>query len=64
MLILNLKTPKNFNIFLYQLIVENLIPITHNDLVYLKKMEYYQQTFFVITKMNGKNKNRDNINTY
>ena len=40
-----------------------LIPITHNDLVYLKKTGNYQQTFYVITKNDAKIENRDNINT-
>ena len=33
-----------------------LIPITHQDLAYLKKIGNYQQTFYVVTKNKGKTK--------
>ena len=33
-----------------------MIPITHHDLAYLKKIGNYQQTFYVVTKNNGKAK--------
>ena len=39
------------------------MPITHKDLVYLKKIGNYQQTLYVITKINAKIENRNNINT-
>ena len=34
------------------------------NICYLKKIENYQQTLYVITKNNGKSKNRDSINTW
>ena len=43
MLILNLNTAEHTE--------HTPIPITHNDLVYLKKIGNYQQTFHVITKL-------------
>ena len=40
-----------------------LIPITHNGFIYLKKIGNYQKTFYVITKNDAENENRDNIIT-
>ena len=49
--------------FWYQLLTMTL-SISSLLLVYLKKIENYQQTHYVITKYNGKIENRDNINTW
>ena len=38
--------------------------ITNNYLFCLKKVGNYEQTFYVITQINSKNKNRDKINTW
>ena len=53
---MNLKTANTLNSFPYQFIIKILIPSTHNDLVYLKKIRNYKQTFYVITKSNDKMK--------
>ena len=41
-----------------------MIPITHDNLVSLKRIGNYQQNFQGITENNGKKENRDNINTW
>ena len=40
------------------------MPVTHNGLAYLKKIENYQQNFYVITKSNRKAENKDNVKTW
>ena len=64
MLILIERLQNTLNTFPYQLIIYILKPVTNNGLAYPKKIGNYQQTFCVITKNNGKNENRDNINIW
>ena len=63
MLILNLKAEKRSEYT--ALLTYHLNSDTNYSqcLVYLKKIGNYLQTFYVMTKYNGKNENRDNITT-
>ena len=57
MLILNSKTAKHSEHTLLSAYHHlNLLEITRNGLVYLKKMGNYRHTFYVIRKYNGKTK--------
>ena len=62
MLVLNLKTVKHsqhITVSAYHLNSDT----NYSQRPCLKKIGNYQQTFHAITKINGKNENRDKINT-
>ena len=61
MLVLNLKTVKHSQHITVSAYLNS--DTNYSQRPCLKKIGNYQQTFHAITKVNGKNENRDKINT-